>query len=87
MHKSKLSQNFYTIGRNNEQQKLSSNLENLKSNMVMTEIRNNPIGTPYKIEGLSMEWWGSENQNRLIVKANGGTVYSVNLDFVGADKK
>lgn len=55
--------------------------------MVMTEIRNNPIGTPYKIEGLSMEWWGSENQNRLIVKANGGTVYSVNLDFVGADKK
>ena len=26
MHKSKLSQNFYTIGRNNEQQKLSSNL-------------------------------------------------------------
>ena len=66
---------------------LYSNLENLKSNMVMTEIRNNPIGTHYKIEGLSMEWWGSENQNRLIVKANGGTVYSVNLDFVGADKK
>ena len=87
MHKSKLSQNFYTIGRNNEAKSLSSNLENLKSNMVMTEIRNNPIGTPYKIEGLSMEWWGSENQNRLIVKANGGTVYSVNLDFVGADKK
>lgn len=28
MHKSKLSQNFYTIGRNNEQQKLSSNLDN-----------------------------------------------------------
>ena len=26
MHKSKLSQNFYTIGRNNEQQKLSSNI-------------------------------------------------------------
>ena len=30
MHKSKLSQNFYTIGRNNEQQKLSSNLDSSK---------------------------------------------------------
>lgn len=31
MHKSKLSQNFYTIGRNNEQQKLSSNLISVKT--------------------------------------------------------
>lgn len=55
------------------------------SNMVITKIRNNPIGTPYKIESLSMEW-DSTNQNRLIVKANNGTAYAVKLELLGADK-
>lgn len=53
--------------------------------MVITKIRNNPIGTPYKIESLSMEW-DSTNQNRLIVKANNGTAYAVKLELLGADK-
>lgn len=43
MHKSKLSQNFYTIGRNNEQQKLSSNLALVSScisNVYIKKITN-----------------------------------------------
>lgn len=62
-----------------------SAINTLYSNMVITKIRNNPIGTPYKIESLSMEW-DSTNQNRLIVKANNGTAYAVKLELLGADK-
>lgn len=64
---------------------MGQKLDQLNSNMVITKIRNNPIGTPYKIESLSMEW-DSTNQNRLIVKANNGTAYAVKLELLGADK-
>lgn len=64
---------------------MGQKIDEVNSNMVITKIRNNPIGTPYKIESLSMEW-DSTNQNRLIVKANNGTAYAVKLELLGADK-
>ena len=43
MHKSKLSQNFYTIGRNNEQQKLSSNLTVLNAKEIQFKPTVKPV--------------------------------------------
>ena len=64
MHKSKLSQNFYTIGRNNEAKSLSSNLE-----MVLPE--------QYYYQGSSTDGviFSKKKHNLIICKHDGGSSY------------
>ena len=68
MHKSKLSQNFYTIGRNNEAKSLSSNLE-----MVLSE--------QYYYQGSSTDGviFSKKKHNLIICKHDGGSSYLMGL--------